>query len=383
MSATPGRILVVDDVEANRDLLSRRLLKLGYAVDLAEDGQRALDLLAGGGFDLVLLDIMMPGLDGYEVLARLKADPALRHLPVIMISAVEELESVVRCIELGAEDYLPKPFNAVLLKARVGASLDKKRLRDQEQRYAESLARELALGHEIQKDFLPGALPTLAGFELAARFEPALQVAGDFYDAFPVAGGRTLLVIADVCGKGVGAALYMALFRSLIRAVATGPGPEDTILQRAAQVTSDYIATVHERSSMFATAFLGLVDPAGLLRYLNCGHEAPLILAGGAVRARLEPTGPALGLLPGLQFALRETTLAPGETLVLFTDGVTEAKGAAGFYGEGRLLDVLGAPWPSAQALLDGLVASVRAHAEGFDPSDDVTLLALQRLLVI
>lgn len=142
----PGRLLVVDDSESNRDMLSRRLERQGHATVVAENGQEALHRLATEAFDLVLLDAMMPVMDGCETLARLKADPRWRHIPVIMISAQTEIESVVRCIELGAEDYLPKPFSPVLLQARVGACLEKKRLREQEQaRREEALRTEATL----------------------------------------------------------------------------------------------------------------------------------------------------------------------------------------------------------------------------------------------
>jgi class 3 adenylate cyclase len=135
-----GTILVVDDNEGNREMLSRRLARQGYAVLTAEDGRGALDILRGRPVDLVLLDVIMPEMDGHEALKRIKADAALRHIPVLMISALDEMESVIGCIELGAEDYLPKPFNPVLLNARIGASLEKKRLRDQEVRHALALA---------------------------------------------------------------------------------------------------------------------------------------------------------------------------------------------------------------------------------------------------
>ena len=149
---TPGRageagprgvILVVDDDQGNRDLLARRLAREGYAVHTAADGHAALELLGrqvSPAIELVLLDVMMPGIDGYEVLRRLKGDPARRELPVLMISALDEVGSVVRCIELGADDYLPKPFDPVLLRARIGACLEKKRLRDQEARHTAELA---------------------------------------------------------------------------------------------------------------------------------------------------------------------------------------------------------------------------------------------------
>jgi CheY-like chemotaxis protein len=134
-----GQVLVVDDNEMNRDMLSRRLIRLGYEVATAEDGKQALTLVTEQPFDLVLLDIMMPKMNGYEVLEQMKTDDRLRNVPVIMISAVDDLDSVVKCIELGAEDYLFKPFNPVLLKARLEATLEKKRLYDQ---FARGLSEE-------------------------------------------------------------------------------------------------------------------------------------------------------------------------------------------------------------------------------------------------
>jgi two-component system, cell cycle response regulator len=144
MAARRGHILVVDDNRVNRLLLARALEAQDYAVAMAEDGRAALELLRAQRappFDVVLMDLLMPEMDGYEALAQIKADPALRHIPVIMISAVEELESVVRCLELGATDYLLKPFNAALLRARISGSLASKRLRDLELEYLEQVAR--------------------------------------------------------------------------------------------------------------------------------------------------------------------------------------------------------------------------------------------------
>jgi signal transduction histidine kinase len=135
MTEVEGKILVVDDNRMNRIKLSRSLQVQGYVVSLAEDGQAALDMLAAQAFDVVLLDLVMPGMDGYQVLETMKGDPQLRDIPVIVISALDEMDSVVRCIEMGAEDYLPKPFNPVLLRARLNASLQKKKLRDLEKAY--------------------------------------------------------------------------------------------------------------------------------------------------------------------------------------------------------------------------------------------------------
>jgi two-component system, cell cycle response regulator len=144
MPTRQGRILVVDDSRVNRLLLARALEAEAYVVSMAEHGRAALELLRAHGapsFDVVLLDLLMPEMDGYQALAEIKADPAMRHIPVIMISAVEELESVIRCLELGATDYLLKPFNAALLRARISGSLASKRLRDLELEYLEQVGR--------------------------------------------------------------------------------------------------------------------------------------------------------------------------------------------------------------------------------------------------
>jgi class 3 adenylate cyclase/CheY-like chemotaxis protein len=155
MNNDQGIVLVVDDNEMNRDLLSKRLQRQGYAIAMAENGRQALDQVRAHSFDLILLDIMMPEINGYEVLQTLKADVDLRHIPVIMISALDDIDSVVRCIEMGAEDYLFKPFNPVLLKARIGACLEKKRLRDQEQAFIKKLQEEQEKSERLLLNILP------------------------------------------------------------------------------------------------------------------------------------------------------------------------------------------------------------------------------------
>ncbi len=386
MESQGASILVVDDTEMNRVLLSRRLVRQGYRVAVAEHGRQALEMIEGEPFDLVLLDIMMPEMNGFEVLERLKADERLRHLPVIVISAVTDMESIVRCIEMGAEDHLPKPFDPVLLKARISASLERKRLRDRERLYAQSLERELEIGRQIQAGFLPEELPQAAGWEIAACFRPARQVAGDFYDAFPLGSdGKIAVLIADVCDKGVGAALFMALFRSLLRAVAvqrfTGGADLASSLRATLEAVNDYVATTHSRANMFATLFFGVLDPAaGSLVYVNAGHEAPVLLGPGGDRERLAPTGPAVGLLPGMEFRTRETVISSGCMLLAFTDGVTDALGADGTpFTEERLLSLLAEPVPSAAGMLSRIEEEIGAYTQDAAPFDDITMLAVRR----
>ena len=398
-----GRLLVVDDSEMNRDLLFQRLKRQGYMPFMVENGLQALEMIRSHPFDLILLDIMMPEMNGYQVLSHLKNDDALRDIPVIMISALDQMDSVVRCIEMGAEDYLPKPFDPVLLKARIGAALEKKRLRDKEQLYAKSLEREMEIGREIQTSFFPEFMPQAPGWEIAARFHPARQVSGDFYDTFLLPQGEDMgIVIADVCDKGVGAALFMGLFRSLIRAFAdichaenlaslvkareTETNAPMTIrheqtLKTVISLTNDYIAKNHSKANMFATIFFGVIGlETGKLTYINGGHEPPVIMRSGGERAYLRPTGPAVGMMPEMPFETGEADIRPGDMLLTFTDGITEALGPTGeLYGKERLVMLLSDTEVSADAMLDRIEDSLRRHTAGADQSDDITLLAVRR----
>jgi phosphoserine phosphatase RsbU/P len=384
MSSDPGIVLIVDDNEHNRDLLSRRLRRQGHLVTMAENGRQALELLQAQRFDLVLLDIMMPEMNGYEVLEFLKRDAGLRHIPVIMISAVDDLDSIVRCIELGAEDYLFKPFNPVLLKARIGASLEKKRLRDQEQAYILAMKQEMELGRRTQSDFLPDKLPQLPGWELATAFYPAREVAGDFYDVFDLPEERVGLVIADVCDKGVGAALFMALIRSLIRAFAEQAAATPFDALGAVSLTNNYIVRHHHHNHkhMFATLFFGVLEPAtGTLTYVNGGHDPPIMVRPDGQIALLDPTGAAVGMMAGTHFVCKQTSFEPGDMLLAYTDGVTEARNAAGeFFTEDRLLALLPEPVLSVGATLERIEAHVREFVAYAPFADDVTMLAIRRI---
>lgn len=381
MTTNKSLVLIVDDNEANRDVLSRRLKRQGIAVATAENGQQALDMVRRQPFDLVLLDIMMPEMNGYQVLEELKKDPNLSYIPVVMISAVDDIDSVVRCVELGAEDYLFKPFNPVLLRARINASLEKKRLRDQERAYLHAVQKELELGRRTQADFLPAQLPQPAGWHIAAVFHPAREVAGDFYDAFPLADDRVGLVIADVCDKGVGAALFMVMIRSLIRAFAEQTAPLDAV-----RLTNSYITRHHHNTRshlhMFATLFFGLLDPAtGLLTYINAGHEPPVLINATGIKAVLEPTGPAVGFMRQSTFAQQQVSLAPGDMLLAYTDGVTEARSATGaLFGEERLMTLINQPAASVAAVLERVEHTIRAYTEERAPADDITMLGVQYL---
>jgi serine phosphatase RsbU (regulator of sigma subunit) len=258
-------------------------------------------------------------------------------------------------------------------------------------RLTSEMARELEVGREIQAGFLPAELPRATGWEVAASFEPARQVSGDFYDAFQMADGMRIgFVVGDVCGKGVGASLFMALFRSLIRAVATRKvrsghtvvGDPESQLFGGLAMANDYIADVHGAANMFATVFAAAVDPlTGGVRWVNAGHEPALVVAAnGGIRARLAPVGPALGLFPGITLTSQYVKLAPGETLLVTTDGVSEARdGAGAFFGDDRLEALCAHPAGGAAALAARVTDAVHAFAAGAEPADDLTLMAVHR----
>ena len=383
---TKPALLVVDDIEDNRAVLIARLARLGYTeVAEAENGRKALELLSARAFDLVLLDVMMPELNGYEVLERLRGEGRLTHLPVIMVSALTEMDSVIRCIELGAEDYLTKPLNAVLLKARVGACLEKKRLRDEVARHLERMERELASAREIQLAMVPTVFPEPGPdhpVEIFATLEPARQVGGDLYDVFTLDAGRLGFLVADVSDKGAPAALLMARAKALIRAVtpllggSAPPEPHHVVATINAELCRD------NPHAMFVTLFLGMLSvPGGELRFCNAGHDVPYLVGRDGTLARLERVNsPPLGIVPRFGYQSSVTKLPPGDAVFVFTDGVTEALDADGsFFSDVRLEASLRAgAGGDPRRLIESVMAAVRAFAGGAPQSDDIAALAVR-----
>jgi sigma-B regulation protein RsbU (phosphoserine phosphatase) len=380
-------LLVVDDNEDNRYTLTQRLKRMGYEnVATAVDGRDALTRLRERPYDLVLLDVMMPEMNGYEVLEHLKGDERLRDLPVIMISALDQLDSVIRCIELGAEDYLPKPFNPTLLRARVSASLEKKRLRDEVRASLKRLEQELDAARRLQLGMLPGEFPKWSPetpVRVHALMEPAREIGGDLYDFFFAAQGIFCFLVADVSGKGAPAAMFMARTRSLVRIavelfqhLGAQTSPQDIAEAVNRELCQD------NRERMFVTMFLGFLDTTtGALAYVNAGHPPPYLLraAGDIERVEGKPLAP-LGVRGSTAYEGRTVILERGDAVFVCTDGVAEAMNSSDeLFGDPRLVADLRAARLAAPGTM---VQSVKEHIDQFTgaapKADDVTMLALR-----
>jgi phosphoserine phosphatase RsbU/P len=327
-----GSLLIVDDNEANRALLARRLRRQGYTVSLAENGRQALEKLRARRFDLVLLDVIMPEMGGYHVLEKMKQDPLLRHLPVIMISALDDLEMLARCIQKGAEDYLAKPFDAVLLQARIGSSLEKKRLHDQEEQTYRALvesqkhlAAELAEAAGYVKSLLPA--PLQGDVITDWRYIPSSELGGDAFGYRWVDADHFAIFLLDVCSHGVGAALLSISVMNLLRSQNLPgvdfrhPGEVLTALNRAFAMES--------QNNLYFTMWYGVVDKSTRqLRYSSGGHPPAILVTGrdqtGVQVEKLKTSGPPVGTFPDSVYSVQATTLQPFNRLFVFSDGAYE-----------------------------------------------------------
>ena len=331
-SRLEGCILIVDDMEENRELLSRRLAPLGYSVQMADSGQRALETVAAHPPDLVLLDILMPGLDGFEVLRRLKADPATEHIPVIMLSALDDEQGIARCIELGAEDYLAKPFNPVFLRARVGACMEKKRLRDQEKATYEKLLRsqtklagELAEAAAYVRSLLPA--PLSGAVQTDWCFQPSAELGGDAFGYHWLDPDHLAIYLLDVCGHGVGAALLSVSVLNALR-TQTLPG---TDFRKPANVLAalNRAFPMELQNELFFSMWYGLYRPATReLAFASGGHPPALLLlpqpGSQRVPVPLHTDGPVIGCLETARYSTVVHPAPPGARLMVFSDGVFE-----------------------------------------------------------
>ena len=369
-----SRILIVDDVKTNVDILVQAL-RDEYKLSVALDGAGALRSIEKAAPDLVLLDIVMPDLDGYEVCRRLRASDSTRELPVMFLSALEDVQDKARGFEVGGNDYLTKPFEVLEVKARVRSLLKAKLYADA---VREAMARDLRIAREIQMGILPadlGAATKGTGLEVHAVIEPAREVGGDLYEVVRVAADRVVMALGDVSGKGIPAALFMAVAVTVLRTLARQFAEPDEILRRL----NDELAEQNPRG-MFVTLQC-LVFDLKQKRVSGAGaghHQLAVLSAGQRPRLAFPSTGRPAGLMPFNPVEQETMPLEPGQTFVLFSDGVSEAMNPAeDFYGEERLLAALSnADGAASSDIVVRVMTDVRAFAAGAKQSDDITVLA-------
>ncbi|MHB8866141.1 MAG: PP2C family protein-serine/threonine phosphatase [Pirellulaceae bacterium] len=378
-----SRILIVDDTPANIKILAD-LLRKDYVLNVATSGADALEIAFGQDRpDLVLLDIMMPEMDGYEVCQRLKADAKTRDVPVIFITAMSEMEDETRGFSLGAVDYITKPIRPPIVQARVAAQLElvlaRKTLAEQNRILSESLA----MAADVQRSLLPRVPPCLPGLQLAGRMIPCDAVGGDYLDflASDEFSGRGFgIAVGDVSGHGPAAALLMTAARAFLRMRAARPGDLGEVV---ADMNRHLVADLGD-TGRFITFYL-LEVRNDSVSWVSAGHEPALLVdpARGTI-ADLEGDGPFLGLDPDVAFREQRASFCePGQVLALCTDGITEAFNTEDEpFGRERLKQsLLRHAAQDASVILECVMGDVLSF-RGLEPQkDDLTLVVLKRTM--
>jgi serine phosphatase RsbU (regulator of sigma subunit) len=369
-----SRVLIVDDVKTNVDILVEAL-RDEYKLSVALDGAAALRSIEKNPPDLVLLDIVMPGLDGYEVCRQLRAQAATRELPVMFLSALEDVKNKAQGFEVGGNDYLTKPFEVLEVKARVKSLLKAKAYSDA---IREAMARDLRIAREIQMGILPAHLAAATkgtGLDVHAVIEPAREVGGDLYEVLRLSDRRIVVALGDVSGKGIPAALFMAVTLTVLRTLARDIAEPDEILIRL----NDELEEQNPRG-MFVTMQCLVFDlEHRRVSVAGAGHhQLALISPGRPPRLACPSTGRPAGLMPFNPIERETLALEPGDTFVLFSDGVSEAMNTnEDFYGDERLLAALASTsGATVTEIVTRLLDDVRAFAAGAKQSDDITILA-------
>lgn len=371
----PPLILIVEDNPANLDIMKTRLLANNYDVITAMDGEEGLRKARQRSPDLILLDILMPKMDGLEVCRRLKADPLLPFIPVILVTAKASAADVVAGLEAGGDDYLTKPVNHGALVARVNSMLRIKELHDTVVEQSAQLSVQLKAATKIQSLFWPQVPELDDTCSIWAVSVPAAYVGGDLYDIIALPDGSYLCYVADVSGKGVPAALIMAALSTKFRTVAHLYRDINELLQSVNSAMYDLLF----EEGFFATVVLARYWPAtGRVQFIRAGHPNPVWITGGEIQDVPLGKNIALGISPDVNFETSEIVLGDGDSVLFFTDGLTEtANESYELFGNDRLKEAIaateGPPW--GKKLLDA-VSSWRGETE---VSDDLTLLEIWR----
>jgi sigma-B regulation protein RsbU (phosphoserine phosphatase) len=388
--SSPSRLLVVDDEVMNRKLLAMRLRQEGYHVTLAPDGCEALACIDRLPLDLVVLDIMMPGLDGMQVLAKIRERLAPAALPVIMATAKDDNQDVVQALKQGANDYVIKPVDFDILQARIQTQVRLKHMTTALEEANERMSQELLAAAEIQKSLLPKPLPEPAGIDLAWTYHPCEELGGDILNLFKLGDDHLGLYLLDVSGHGVPAALLSSALSHLLTPNRSEGSllwehmddPEGPTLVNPSTVAGRLQSRFdfNADTCQFFTLHYGLLDlRERCYRYVSAGHPPPLLLNACGEAKIVEGTSPAIGLIENPVFGDHCIELKRGDRLVVYSDGLIEAVNAQDDdFDTSGLMDAFSTT--RHECLDDSLshvVATVENWAEGH-PQDDVSMFALE-----
>ena len=381
-----AQILVVDDDAVSRKILAQLLASAGYECRECEDGTEALELMRAQQPSLLLLDFELPGLNGAEVLKSLRSDsdPAIAQIPTIMLTGHGSEESEVRCLQSGADDFVTKPVNAAVLRARIETQLRLRSMRRQLERqndeleeWRRNLERDLAAAQLTQQSLIPQKPPTIAGWEVAACYRPVIQVGGDIYGWLRMKDGRILFWIADGTGHGAAAALLTTLAKLLFH---HGSVEHDEPARVMEAVNNDFRSIFGARS--FMTAMCVAVNPVtGRATVVGAGHPPVLIARHGGGTGSIASVAPPLGLIEHPEFTETTIDLDSGDAFLLYTDGLFgAARGERLRLTPERLEKMLDHSAPNAEALLRGILNQVVPENGKDALPDDLAALAVRRM---
>lgn len=369
-----AKILVVEDEPGIAFSLESDLEAEGYEVTVVGDGVRAIARAAAEPFDLIVLDVMLPNKDGFEVCRELRQTGV--STPIVMLTAKSDEFDKVLGLDLGANDYVTKPFRPRELRARIRAAL---RHQPNGVSISADLQRQLRVASQVQQRLFPQHRPVVVTLDYAGVCQPALAMSGDYYDFLDVAPGQIGIVVADVVAKGIPAAMLMASVHASIRTHARLLG------NSCGEVVAQLNRTLYEatEASKFATVFYAVYDGCSRrLTYANAGHEPPLILRSGEQFMRLDSLTPPVGLFPALPPLQNSIQLDSGDWLAIFTDGVSEALNEAGEeFGADRLQEIMSRHCDyKADHMRDAILSEWHNHSRGVPQADDVTLVVARVL---
>jgi sigma-B regulation protein RsbU (phosphoserine phosphatase) len=370
-----ARILVVDDDPGVLRAVTR-ILEGSYDVCSVSAPAKARDASRAFRPEIAILDVRMPDMDGFDLMHELREDAPDLDFIMMTGSVAEPDVHLVRAIEEGAYYFIEKPFDRRVMLTLVSRCLERRRLRREERRYLQRLEASLGAARQFQRSLLPPREASLCGVSVSARYVACSELGGDLYDYAPAGNGAVALLLADVSGHGPTAAMLTGVVKSAFRAAAADAYDPLAVVERVAAGLSAFEAR------RFVTLFCGRIDGAGAggaatLTYVNAGHPPALVARGDRVSA-LDSTGPLVSSgFCELPWTREVRTLDVGERLLVYSDGVTDVRGPRGFFGRGRLEEIMRNTGAARGALLDVMLEALRDHAGAAAWDDDVTLMTV------